>query len=500
MDSAFAGGFERAGEVGYATLSRPSSALDDRQPDRLFDKIWNRHVIADLGEGMNLLHVDRHLLHDLSGPGSLLSLQRRGLNVRNPELTFASPDHCLATVPDRDEFSNDIGQRLIPILREQCLEQDIQLYDVNDPAQGIVHVIGPELGLTLPGTILVCGDSHTCTHGGVGALSFGIGSSELTHVLATQTIIERRPRTMRINFEGRVPAGVSPKDLILHTISKLGAGAGSGYAVEFGGQVLRNLSIEGRLTICNLCIEMGAKVGMVGPDETTYTYLADRPMAPKGELWDRAIQQWRSLPTHEEATFDWEERFDCSEISPQISWGTSPAHSIGVDESIPDPRDAGDASSRKAWQDALTYMDLSPGRMMTGLKIDHVFIGSCTNGRISDLQAAAEIVSGNHVHSSVEAWVIPGSMRVKKEAEEQGLHRVFADAGFQWRQPGCSICSATNGESVRPRHRCISTSNRNFMGRQGPDARTHLASPAMAAAAAIEGCVVDVRKWQQTHG
>ncbi len=460
----------------------------------IFDRIWDVHVVAPLGGGFDLLHVDRHLLHDLSGPSALGALRAQGRALRNPELTFATPDHGVSTLPDRDDDSSPIGARLVPALRRGCHEAGVRLFDIHDPEQGIVHVIGPELGLTLPGLTLVCGDSHTCTHGGLGAVAWGIGSTEIAHVLATQTIIQQRPRTLRVCFEGTPGRGVEPKDLILHAIATLGAAAGSGHAIEFAGSAVRALSVEGRMTLCNLSIEMGAKIGLVAPDETTFAYLENRPFAPRGALWERALADWRTLASDPDARFDREETLDASAVAPQVSWGTSPEHTIGVDGRVPDPERAPDAGRRKAWVDALAYMDLAPGQPIEGLSIDRVFIGSCANGRLSDLRAAAAIVRGRRVAPDVTAWVVPGSRAVKRDAEAEGLARIFRDAGFEWREPGCSACSATNGETVPAGQRCVSTSNRNFVGRQGPGARTHLASPAMAAAAAVTGTITDVRK------
>ncbi len=464
------------------------------RPRTLLERIWDEHVIAELGDGLSLLHVDRHLLHDLSGPYSFAALQRRGLRVRNPELTFATPDHGVSTEPDRRDDSSPVGARLLPLLREGCAREEIRLFDLHDAEQGIVHVVGPELGLTLPGTTLVCGDSHTCTHGGLGALGWGIGSSELTHVLATQTIVERRPRTLRLALEGSLAPGVEPKDLILHAIGRFGAGAGVGCAVEYAGGAVRSLDIEGRLTLCNLSIELGSKMGMVAPDEHTFAYLEGRPFAPRGELFERALSHWQRLRSDDDARFDRELSIDAGRVAPQITWGTSPEHTLGVDGVVPDPDAAPDAATRAAWRAALAYMDLVPGRPIAGLRIDRVFIGSCTNGRLGDLRRAARIVRGRRVAKHVRAWVVPGSMRVRLDAEAEGLDRVFTAAGFEWRTPGCSSCSASNGETLAPGERCVSTSNRNFVGRQGPGARTHLASLVMAAAAAVTGEICDARR------
>ena len=460
----------------------------------LFDKIWDRHVVADLGQGLSLIYIDRHLLHDLSGARALEEVRELGHAVRRPELAFATPDHTVSTAPGRDDASSERSAKYVPSLRQGCQRSGIRLFDINDASQGIVHVIGPELGLSLPGTTLVCGDSHTCTHGGMGALAWGIGSTEVAHVLATQTIVQRRPKRMRVRCEGRLGAGVEAKDLILYLIGKLGTAAGTGHAVEFAGAAIRALPIEGRLTICNLAIEFGARTGMVAPDERTFSYLADRPFAPKREMWDRALSEWRQLPSDDDAAFDAETVIDVAAIRPQVTWGTSPEYAIGIDERIPDPATVADAGKRKAMEAALAYMDLKPGTPVDQIAIDRVFIGSCTNSRLSDLRAAAAIAKGRKVAPSVTAWVVPGSQRVKKAAEAEGLDGIFRAAGFEWREPGCSMCLASNGETVAPGQRCVSTSNRNFVGRQGPGSRTHLASPTTAAAAAIAGCLADVRK------
>jgi 3-isopropylmalate/(R)-2-methylmalate dehydratase large subunit len=455
-------------------------------------KIWDQHVIARLSEDTDLLHVDRHLLHDLGGSRGLLDLKRRGLKVHNPELTFATPDHAISTAHGR-AGTIKIGQQLLAALREETAASGIQLFDIDQPGQGIVHVIGPELGLSLPGCLIVCGDSHTCTHGGLGALAFGIGSSELTHVLATQALIQRRPKTMRVKFEGKLPLGVVAKDLILSLIGHIGAAGGTGHAVEYAGSAIRDMSVEGRLTICNLSIELGAKMGMVAPDEKTFEFLRGRPYAPQGEMWEQAVRAWRQLPSDPDAVFDREVVIDVSKIIPQVTWGISPEHVVGVDGRIPDPQSIDDPVRRTAIETALDYMGLKAGAPIAGTPVDWVFIGSCTNSRLSDLRAAAEIARGRKVAPGVRAWVVPGSEIVKREAVAEGLDKLFTDAGFEWREPGCSMCLAANGETVAPGQRSVSTSNRNFVGRQGPRARTHLASPASAAAAAIAGAITDVR-------
>jgi 3-isopropylmalate/(R)-2-methylmalate dehydratase large subunit len=458
----------------------------------LLAKIWEQHVIARLSEDTDLLHIDRHLLHDLGGSRGLLDLKSRGLRVHNPELTFATPDHAISTAHGRVGTSR-IGQELLAALRVETSATGIQMFDIDQPGQGIVHVIGPELGLSLPGCLIVCGDSHTCTHGGLGALAFGIGSSELTHVLATQALIQRRPKTMRVKFEGKVPLGVTAKDLILALIGHMGAAGGTGYAVEYAGSAISDMPIEGRLTICNLSIELGAKMGMVAPDEKTFEFLCGRPYAPQGDMWEEACRAWRQLPSDPDAVFDKEVVLDVEKIIPQVTWGISPEHVVGVDGRIPDPQAIDDPVHRASVETALEYMGLEAGAPIAGTPVDWVFIGSCTNSRLSDLRAAAEIARGRRVAPGVRAWVVPGSETVKRQAVAEGLDKLFVDAGFEWREPGCSMCLAANGETVGPGKRSVSTSNRNFVGRQGPRARTHLASPASAAAAAIAGVITDVR-------
>jgi 3-isopropylmalate/(R)-2-methylmalate dehydratase large subunit len=459
-------------------------------------KIWDQHVIARVSEDTDLLHIDRHLLHDLGGSRGLLDLKSKGLKVHNPELTFATPDHAISTAHGRAETSK-VGQELLVSLRVETSASGIRMFDVDQPGQGIVHVIGPELGLSLPGCTIVCGDSHTCTHGGLGALAFGIGSSELTHVLATQALIQRRPKTMRVTFDGKLPLGVTAKDMILALIGHLGAGGGTGFAVEYAGNAILDLEIEGRLTICNLSIELGAKMGMIAPDEKTFAYLRGRLYAPQGALWEQAVAAWRKLPSDPDAVFDREVTIDVTKIIPQVTWGISPEHVVGIDGQIPDPSGVDDPARRAAIETALHYMDLQAGAPIAGTPIDWVFIGSCTNSRLSDLRAAAEVVRGRKVAPNVRAWVVPGSETVKREAVAEGLDKVFIAAGFEWREPGCSMCLAANGEVVAPGQRSVSTSNRNFVGRQGPRARTHLASPASAAASAIAGAIADVRTMER---
>jgi 3-isopropylmalate/(R)-2-methylmalate dehydratase large subunit len=448
----------------------------------LFDKVWNAHVIADLGGGTALLHVDRHLLHDLGGGKALAEVSERGLPVRNPELTFATADHVISSAPGRTGGAHDWAQVLVDSLRLESRKAGVRLFDVGGDEQGIVHVIGPELGITQPGSLVVCGDSHTCTNGALGALGFGIGASEILHVLATQTIEQRKPRTMRARFEGELPKGVYAKDLILALIGEVGMAGGVGYALEYAGSAVRALGMEGRLTLCNLSIELGAKVGMVAPDESTYAWLKGRRFAPRGAQWDAALAWWKTLASDPDASFDREVELDASGLAPQITWGTSPEDTIAVDATIPASK-----------PEALEYMGLAAGRPLAGTRIDRVFIGSCTNSRLPDLRAAAEVARGRKVAAHVRAWVVPGSVGVKRAAEAEGLDEVFLAAGFEWREPGCSLCVGANGELVEPEARCVSTSNRNFVGRQGPRARTHLASPATAAACALAGEIADVR-------
>ncbi len=459
----------------------------------LFDRIWDAHVVADLGDGWALLHIDRHLLHDLSGSSGLAELAGRGLPVCRPDLCFATADHAVSSAPGRTGETYEKGAALYRSLREGACEAGIPFFDVGRRGQGIVHVMAPELGITLPGTTLVCGDSHTCTNGGLGALAFGIGSSELLHVLATQTLRQKKPRQMRITYEGALSLGVTAKDLALHVIGTLGAAAGVGHAIEHAGPGIAALPVEGRLTLCNLSVELGSKMALCAPDDVAVQYVHSRPFAPIGAAWDQALGDWAALRTDEGAAFDKEARFDLAAVPPTITWGTSPEHAAAIDAAVPDPRTAPDAPRREAWQAAIDYMGLSPGQRLCGTAIDWVFIGSCANSRLSDLRDAAQVARGRQVAPSVRAWVVPGSVAVKQAAEAEGLDEVFRTAGFEWREPGCSMCVAANGEQVPPGSRSVSTSNRNFVGRQGPGARTHLASPAMAAAAAVTGAIADVR-------
>ncbi|NCY23314.1 MAG: 3-isopropylmalate dehydratase large subunit [Alphaproteobacteria bacterium] len=449
----------------------------------MFDKIWDSRVVADLGDGWSLLYLDRVLIHDLSGGRAIREVLDAGHGVAEPNKVFAVPDHAVSSRPGRDETTFPIGEKLLKSLRETTGKTGVRLFDLGRPGHGIVHVMAPELGVVLPGLTLACGDSHTCTNGAMGCMAFGIGASELGHALATQTLPQRRPRTMRIRFEGARPPGVTAKDMILHAIGRLGTAAGTGYAIEYAGSAVEALEIEERLTLCNLSIEMGAKIGMVAPDEKTFAYLQGRDFAPKAAQWQAAIADWRAVPSDPGARFDVDHLIRMENIAPQITWGTSPGQVAPITGFVPE----GDAA-------ALSYMGLEPGQKLAGTKVDWVFIGSCTNSRLSDLRAAADIIGGRQVAKHVTAWVVPGSETVKREAEAEGLHTRFLEAGFEWREPGCALCVAANGEQVPAGARCVSTSNRNFVGRQGTGARTHLASPAMAAAAALAGALVDVRE------
>lgn len=459
----------------------------------LFDRLWKSHVVRDFGDRA-ILHIDRHMIHEGATAAAFAALFKAGEKVRNPELTLAVSDHIVSTLPGRTAETFEPGRELITLLQRNCRATGITLFDVSDPRQGIVHVVAPELGVALPGLTLVCGDSHTATCGALGAYAWGIGTTEVHQVLTTQALLVRRPRTMRIRFEGRIGPGVFAKDLILHLIGRFGVGAGVGMAVEYAGPAIRAMSMEGRMTICNMSIEFGARAGMIGPDETTFDYVAGRAFAPKGAEWDAALAYWKGLPSDEEATFDQDLRIDCSAIGPQVSWGTSPQSVMAIDGHIPDPAAPPPLETRETVRDALRYMDLQPGMPIEGLPIDMAFIGSCTNGRLSDLVAAADIVKGRKVAEGVRALVVPGSMQVRRAAEAIGLDDVFRSAGFEWRNAGCSMCVAANEDVVSPGRRCISTSNRNFENRQGPRSRTHLASPAMVAAAAVTGRITDVRK------
>ena len=461
-------------------------------PRTLFDKIWHAHVVVDRGDGHHLLYVDRHLLHDGSAAG-FARLRERGLNVRRPELALATPDHYNSTARRTlDAIPDPQHRKLIEAIRTNTRDHGVRLFYLDDERQGIAHVVSPEQGLTQPGVTLVCGDSHTATHGAVGALAFGIGSSEVAHVMATQCLWQRKPKAMRITLDGTPGPAVTAKDLVLAVIAHIGAAGGVGHVIEYAGSAIRGLSIEGRLTVCNMTIEAGARAGMVAPDDTTYAYLHGRPLAPSGNAWDDALAAWRALPSDDGARFDREVTIDATRIVPMVTWGTSPEDAVAIDACVPDPAHAPDAAKRDAMRVSLDYMGLAPGTRIEDIAVDRVFIGSCTNSRIEDLRAAAAVVHGRTAR--VPAWVVPGSGLVKRQAEAEGLDRVFRAAGFEWREPGCSMCVGMNGDTGTPGQRIASTSNRNFMGRQGRGVRTHLLSPAMAAAAAVTGRFTDVRR------
>ena len=463
----------------------------------MFEKIWNDHVVVAEEGKPALLYIDLHLVHEVTSPQAFEGLRLNGRKVRRPDLTFATMDHNVPTTPqDRFNISDPISRQQVETLERNCKEFGIKLFDLHNVDQGIVHVMGPELGLTHPGKTIVCGDSHTSTHGAFGALAFGIGTSEVEHVLATQCLPQQKPKTMEVRFVGKRPPGITAKDLILGLIAKYGTDFATGYVIEYTGDVIRELSMEERMTICNMSIEAGARAGMIAPDETTFEYLRGREYAPKGEEFDRAVERWKKLRTDEGAVFDKVVEFDISTLAPQVTWGTSPGMGTDITSVVPNPDDFPTENERKAAVAALEYMGLKPGTPMTEIKIDYAFIGSCTNGRIEDLRAAAKVAKGYKVHPNVTAIVVPGSGRVKMQAEKEGLDKIFIEAGFEWRDAGCSMCLAMNPDMLQPGQRCASTSNRNFEGRQGRGGRTHLVSPAMAAAAAIAGHFVDVRNWE----
>jgi 3-isopropylmalate/(R)-2-methylmalate dehydratase large subunit len=466
---------------------------DHSPPRTLFDKIWGSHVVMQRDDGQSLLYVDRHMVQDGSAPAFEM-LRQKGLKVRTPERAFATPDHYVPTSSRSLSDTADPEKRaMAQALQDDCAEAGIQFFGLDDERQGIVHVTGPEQGLSLPGMLIVCGDSHTSTHGALGALAFGIGASEVAHVLATQTLWQRKPRTLRVNVEGRLGEGVTAKDIILAVIGRLGTAGATGHVIEYAGEAIRALSMEARMTVCNMSIEAGARAGMIAPDETTFQWLAGRPFAPQGAAWDEAVARWRQLPGDAGASFDKEVTLAAADIAPMVTWGTSPEDVLPISGRVPDPANAGNDERRDAMRRALAYMGLEAGQLLSDIPVQRVFIGSCTNGRIEDLRSAAAVARGRHVATGVEAWVVPGSGLVKRQAEAEGLDEVFRAAGFQWRHAGCSMCLGTNGDQVAPGERCASTSNRNFVGRQGPGARTHLMSPAMAAAAAVTGHLADVR-------
>ena len=464
----------------------------------LFAKVWDGHVVAELPEGPALLYVDLHLVHEVTSPQAFESLRQAGRRVRRPELTVATVDHNVPTGDRRGPVADAISARQLDALASNAAEFGVELFDLQSPQQGIVHVIGPELGLTQPGMVIVCGDSHTATHGAFGALALGIGTSEVEHVLATQCLVWSRPGTMEARLTGTPAPGVTAKDLILALIGRIGTAGATGHVIEYTGEAIRGLSMEERMTVCNMSIEAGARAGMIAPDEPTFAYLAGRPRAPAGAAWDRAVARWRELRTDPGATYDKQVELDASTVAPQVTWGTSPGMVTPVTGRVPDPGDFATDAERSAVARALEYMGLTPGTPLEGLPIDRVFLGSCTNARIEDLRAAAQVVretGRRHVARGVRAMVVPGSQQVKAQAEREGLDRVFSEAGFEWRNAGCSMCLGMNADVLQSGERCASTSNRNFEGRQGRGGRTHLMSPPMAAAAALAGRIVDVRTW-----
>ena len=459
----------------------------------LFEKIWDKHLVASIDSDTNLVFIDLHLVHEVTSPQAFDSLRISNRTVKHPELTLATVDHGVPTSNRSLGIKDPLSKKQIDALENNCNEFGVTLFGVNDPRQGIVHVIGPEQGITQPGMTIVCGDSHTATHGAFGALAFGIGTSEVEHVLATQTLAMEKPKTMKVEVKGTLPKGVGPKDVILGIIRKIGTGGGAGHVIEYVGDFIKDLSMENRMTICNMSIEGGARAGMIAPDEVTFEYLKNKNYAPKGADWDDAIDEWSELFTDEDAVYDKEIVIDASELEPSISWGTNPSQVIFINDSIPHPDDFSNNSDKEAAKRALEYMDLTPGQKIKDIKLDRIFIGSCTNGRIEDLRDAAAIVKGKKINDGLEAMVVPGSTLVKKQAEEEGLDKIFIDAGFDWREAGCSMCLGMNPDILQPGERCASTSNRNYEGRQGAGGRTHLVSPKMAAAAAIEGTFVDIR-------
>jgi 3-isopropylmalate/(R)-2-methylmalate dehydratase large subunit len=459
----------------------------------MFQKIWDEHVVFAEPGKQTILYVDLQLVHEVTSPQAFEGLRLAGRRVRRPERTIATPDHNVPTSDRSLPIADPISKQQVDKLRDNCLEFGVKLYDLNDVQQGIVHIIGPELGYTQPGMTIVCGDSHTATHGAFGALAFGIGTSEVEHVLATQTLLQYLPRTYELHVAGELAEGVTAKDLILYLIGQITTHGGTGYVLEYTGSAIRKLSMEERMTVCNMSIEAGARAGMIAPDKTTFDYLRGRPFAPAD--YDAAVQRWKLLPSDSGAHYDKVSKFEGADIEPQVTWGTNPGQVSSISASVPDPQDCGDETEQKSTAASLEYMGLKPGTALTDISIDRVFIGSCTNARIEDLRAAARVIKGYRVHSNVNAMVVPGSGQIKRQAEQEGLDQVFREAGFDWREAGCSMCLAMNPDRLEPGERCASTSNRNFEGRQGKGGRTHLVSPAMAAAAAVKGHFDDIRDW-----
>jgi 3-isopropylmalate/(R)-2-methylmalate dehydratase large subunit len=465
-------------------------------PKTLFDKIWDAHVVHRQDDGTCLIYIDRHLVHEVTSPQAFEGLRLSNRDVRSPNRTLAVADHNVPTTDRSEGIADDESRIQIEALAKNAADFGVPYFAMEDVRQGIVHVIGPEQGFTQPGMTIVCGDSHTATHGAFGALAFGIGTSEVEHVLATQTLIQTPAKNMRITVDGDLMAGVTAKDVILAIIGKIGTAGGTGHVIEFAGSVIRNFSMEGRMTICNMAIEAGARAGMIAPDEKTFAYLQDRPMAPKGDNWEKAVAYWQTLPSDDDAKYDIEVKLAAADIEPTVTWGTSPEDTLAITGNVPDPQKEKDELKRAKMERAIEYMGLKPGQKLTDVKIDTVFIGSCTNSRIEDLRAAAGVASGHKVADGVRALVVPGSGLVKEQAEAEGLDQVFSAAGFEWREPGCSMCLAMNADKLAEGERCASTSNRNFEGRQGRGGRTHLVSPEMAAAAAITGYLADIREFQ----
>ena len=465
-------------------------------PKTLYDKIWSDHLVHQQDDGTSLLFVDRHLIHEVTSPQAFEGLRNSKRDVRHPNLTLAVVDHNIPTT-DRSKGIDDNDSRIqVETLEKNCKDFDIKLFGMNDKRQGIVHIVGPEQGFTQPGTVIVCGDSHTATHGAFGALSFGIGTSEVEHVLATQTLVQKKAKNFRINVNGKLPLGVTSKDVILQIIGKIGTAGGTGCVLEYAGSVISNLSVEQRMTICNMSIEGGARAGLIQPDEKIFNYLKDRPMAPKKENWEKALDYWSKLKSDSDAKFDKEINLKGDEIAPMVTWGTSPEDVVSINGKIPNPENEKNIDKKNSINRSLDYMGLKPDVKVQDIKIDKVFIGSCTNGRIEDLREAAQILKNKKKASHVHGMVVPGSGLVKEQAEQEGLDKIFIESGFEWREPGCSMCLAMNADKLKPQERCASTSNRNFEGRQGRGGRTHLVSPGMAAAAAIAGNLDDVRKYQ----
>ena len=460
----------------------------------LYDKIWDAHCIETRPDGSSLIAIDRHLVHEVTSPQAFEGLHQNGRGVRAPHLSLAVADHNVPTENRAGGISDPESRLQIETLAKNCADFGIPFFPMDDARQGIVHIIGPEQGFTLPGTVIVCGDSHSSTHGAFGALAYGIGTSEVEHVLATQTLLQKKAKNMRIHLEGALADGFTAKDMILSIIGEIGTAGGTGHVIEYAGEAVRSLTMEGRMTLCNMSIEAGARAGLVAPDDKTYAYLEGRPMAPKGAVWEKALLHWKTLPTDKGASFDEEIRLDVSNLAPLVSWGTSPQDVVKITGSVPDPSKEKDATRREAMERALGYMGLKAGEKMTEIAVNRVFIGSCTNGRIEDLREAARIAKRGRVAEGVQAMVVPGSGLVKRQAEEEGLDKIFLEAGFEWREPGCSMCLAMNADKLEPEERCASTSNRNFEGRQGRGGRTHLVSPAMAAGAALAGHFTDIRK------